>query len=142
MADSNLAPTAVGQQETWLDQLFGGAIGKGGGGPIAQQLFSLGQGILPQSMQDMITATTNEQFGGMGARFGTDLATATSRGLGQAGAMQSLQAIHEILGLGGTTTGFEFKRSEDAMDRALQEWQTSQQFDSQDGLLKALLGIG
>src|SRR6185369_16571699 len=73
---SNLTPTSVGPQESLLDQLFSGSVTGHGGGPIAQQLFSLGQGILPKPMQDMITGTTNDQFGRLGARFGTDLGTA------------------------------------------------------------------
>ncbi len=107
---------------------------------IGGQLNSLGMGILPKAMQDQITATTNEQFGGLGARFGTDLATATTRGLGQAGASQSLSAINQILNLGGTATGFEFDRSENALDRALQEWMKGQDVDM--NMVNALMGGG
>src|SRR5690349_6764801 len=104
---SNIVPSKPGDQEKLLDSLFTGSATGQGGGPIAQNLFSLGQGILPKPMQDMITATTNDQFGKLGARFGTDLGTAISRGLGQAGSAQSLDAISQILGLGGTTAGFQ-----------------------------------
>ena len=128
-------PTPIGPMEQILQQMFSQASPGIGG-----QLNSLAMGVLPKPMQEWITATTNEQFGGLGARFGTDLATATSRGLGQAGAAQSLGAINQILGLGGTTTGFEFQRSDDAFDRALQEWITSQQFDPMNDIFAALLG--
>jgi hypothetical protein len=138
----NVSYSPVGPQETLLDKLFGGAVTGQGGGPIAQQLFSLGQGILPQPMQDMITGTTNEQFGKLGARFGTDLATSISRGLGQAGATQSLNAINSILGLGGTTAGFQFARGESGMDRALKEYLGNLQNDPMNSLISALLGGG
>ena len=139
---SNIIPTGVGPQESLLDKLFSGSVTGQGGGPIANMLFSLGQGILPKPMQDMITGTTNDQFGKLGARFGTDLATAISRGLGQAGSTQALSAINEILGLGGTTTGFEFQRSTDAMNRAFQEFMQNNGQDTTMQLISMLLGGG
>lgn len=145
MPESNLNPSAIGQQENLLRMLFKGSVTGSGGGatsPISNQLFSLGQGILPQPMQDQITATTNDQFGKLGARFGTDLATSISRGLGQAGSQQSLAAINQMLGLGGTTAGFEFQRSENALDRALREFLQGSQNDLTMQLLPLLLGGG
>jgi hypothetical protein len=136
----NLVPSKPGGQEKTLDQIFTSGAGPGNGSLLGQHLNSLAMGILPQSMQDLITATTNEQFGHLGARFGTDLGTAISRGLGQAGAEQSLNAMHELFGLGGVTAGFQFNRGENALNRALQEWQTSQQTDLTTSILGALLG--
>ena len=134
---SNLVPSKVGPQERTLDQLF--TQSSQGLGPILNQF---AQGNLPQSMRDWITGTTNEQFGGLGARFGTDLGTAISRGLGLAGAQQAQWAMGDVLGLGKTTAGFEFQRSKDALDRALQEWVTSQQGDLTSQILQSLLGGG
>ncbi len=140
MADSNLVPSTSGSAEDILNNILGGAAGGGLGGQLGAHLNSLAMGILPKAMQDMITATTNEQFGSMGARFGTDLATATSRGLGQAGAQQSLNAMHELFGLGGTAAGFQFQRGENALDRALKEFEIGQQGDLTSSILGALLG--
>ena len=144
MNSGNVVPSQIGPMESLLQQHFQGSLGGGQGGPIANMLFSLGQGQLPQALTDSITATTNEQYGKMGARFGTDLGTAISRGLGQASAGMSLDAIDRILGLGGTATGFEFQRSESALDRALQEYLQQQQgaFSMDNSLLMALMGGG
>jgi len=138
----NVSFGPVGPQETLMDKLFGGALTGQGGGPIGNMLYSLGQGILPKPLQDMITGTTNEQFGKLGARFGTDLGTAVSRGLGQAGSTQALNAINSIIGLGGTTAGFEFQRGENGMNRALQEFLQGNNQDSTMQLLQMLLGGG
>lgn len=139
---SNLVNPPAGPQQNLLNNLFSGSVTGQGGGPIANQLFSLGQGVLPKPMQDMITATTNEQFGKLGARFGTDLATSISRGLGQAGSQQSLSAIQQILGLGGTTSGFEFQGTQNSLERALKEFLANQENDLTMQLLPLLLGAG
>lgn len=137
---SNVVPSNLSGEEKLLDRLFFGSATGQGGGPIANQLFNLGMGRLPPAMQDYITAQTNEQFGHLGARFGTDLGTAIARGLGQAGATQSMNAINSILNLGGTTAGFQFNRGENALQRALQEYIVNKQTDPSNMLLQALLG--
>jgi len=139
---SNLVPSVAGDQEKLLDQLFTtGATGQGGN-KVGLTLNSLAQGFLPQPMQDWITADANENFGKLGARFGTDLGGQITRNLGLAGSQQALNAMHELFGLGGTTANFQFQRSENALDRALKEWQTSQQTDLSSSILMALLGGG
>lgn len=138
----NVTYSNVGPMEQLLDRLFKGSVTGKGGGPIANQLFNLGLGQLPPALAEQIVGTTNEQFGKMGARFGTDLGTAQARGLAQAAAQQSLNAIREILGLGGTTAGFQFSRGESALQRAMQEFITQQQMDPLSGILQGLLGGG
>lgn len=138
----NAVPSNLSPEEQLLDRMFFGSATGQGGGPIANQLFNLGMGRLPPAMADWITANNNEQFGHLGSRFGTDLAMANARGLGLAGAQQSQNAIHEILGLGGTTAGFQFNRGENALNRAMQEYIAKQQNDPMNSLLQALLGGG
>jgi hypothetical protein len=136
----NLTFSNPGDQEKLLDWLFrGGATGQGGSA-VGNTLYNFAQGKLPKSMVDWITQSTDDQFGKMGARFGTDLGTAVSRGLAQASESKALDAMHELFGLGGTTAGFQFTRGENALERALKEWQTRQQTDMNSELLKILLG--
>lgn len=136
----NVAYSGVSPEEGLLDRMFRGSATGKGGGPIAQQLFQLGMGNIPGPLAEQIVGSTNEQFGKMGARFGTDLGTAISRGLGQAGAATSLDAIKQILGLGGTTAGFQFQRGESGLDRSLQDLLSQRQTDLMSALLPALLG--
>lgn len=138
----NVTYSTVGPMEQLLDRLFKGSVTGKGGGPIANQLFNMGLGMLPPALAEQIVGTTNEQFGKLGARFGTDLATAQARGLAQASEAQSLNAIREILGLGGTTAGFQFQRGESALQRAMQEFIAQQQMDPLSGILQGLLGGG
>ena len=136
----NVTYSPVGDQEKLLNMLFSGSVTGQGGGPIGNMLYALGQGQLPRPLAEQITSTTNEQFGKLGARFGTDLGTAVSRGLAQASSTQALNAINQILGLGGTTAGFQFQRGEDALQRAMQEFIAQQQMDPITSLLPTLLG--
>jgi hypothetical protein len=122
--------------------LFKGSVTGKGGGPIANMLYNLGLGQLPPALAEQIIGKTNEQFGKMGARFGTDLGTAQARGLAQASESQSLDAIRQILGLGGTTAGFQFQRGESALQRAMQEFLGQQQMDPMNSILQSLLGGG
>lgn len=84
-------------------------------------------------------AAQRESFGKMGARFGTDLATAQSRsgedfrlglnknilatrmGLAEAAKNRSLQALQSILGAGQFGTGLEFTRGESSASRRMEE---------------------
>lgn len=84
-------------------------------------------------------AAQRESFGRMGARFGTDLATAQSRSaedfrlglnknvlstrmqLAENAKARSLQALNAILGLGQFGTGLEFTRGESAASRRMEE---------------------
>lgn len=136
----NVTYSPVGDQEKLLDMLFKGSVTGKGGGPIANMLYNLGLGQLPPALAQQIVGTTNEQFGKMGARFGTDLATADARGLAQASEAQSLNAIRQILGLGGTTAGFQFQRGESALQRAMQEFIAQQQMDPLNSILQSLMG--
>src|SRR5512143_1872668 len=138
--EGNITYSPVGSQEALLDKLFRGSITGQGGGPIAQMLYNMGLGQLPPAMAQGIIGQTNEQFGKMGARFGTDLGTAQARGLAQAAETRSLDAIQQILGLGGTTAGFQFARGENAMERALREFIAQQQADPMNNILQSLLG--
>jgi hypothetical protein len=122
--------------------LFKGSITGKGGGPIANMLYNLGLGQLPPALAEQIVGKTNEQFGKMGARFGTDLGTAQARGLAQASESQSLDAIKQILGLGGTTAGFQFSRGENALERAMKEFISQQQTDPLTSILQSLLQGG
>lgn len=140
--DSNLVIPPAGPQRTLLNDWFKFSSKGGGGIPGANTLFNFSKGELPQSMTDWITASTNEQFGKLGARFGTDLATSISRGLGQAASQNSMGAINQILGLGGTTAGFEFQNTQNALDRALKEYGINSQMDLTMQLLPLLLGGG
>lgn len=135
MADySNLVNPPPGPQQSILNQMFATASPN-----VGKWLNNYASGVLPQPLQDQIVGRTNENFGRLGARFGTDLGTAISRGLGQAGANQSQWAIGDILGLGGTTAGFEFQGVQNSLDRALKEYLGNQQ--SSDSLLNVLLPI-
>lgn len=139
-SQGNVTYSPVGDQEKILDQLFKGSVTGQGGGPIAKMLYNLGLGQLPPALAQQIVGTTNEQFGKMGARFGTDLATADARGLAQASEAQALSAIRQILGLGGTTAGFQFQRGESALERAMREFIAQQQMDPLNSVLQSLLG--
>ncbi len=136
----NVTYSGVNNQENILDRLFKGSASGQGGGPLAHMLYSLGMGQLPPAIAEGIVSQNNEQFGKLGARFGTDLATANARGLAQASEGQSLNAIDKILNLGTTTSGFQFQRGENALQRALQEYITQQQTDPLKSILPALLG--
>lgn len=138
----NVTYSPVGPQETLLDKLFKGSVTGKGGGPIANMLYNLGLGQLPPALAEQIIGKTNEQFGNMGARFGTDLGTAQARGLAQASEAQSLAAIQQILGLGGTTAGFQFTRGESALERAMKEFISQQQTDPLTSILQSLLQGG
>lgn len=138
--EGNVTYSPVGEQERLLDMLFTGAVSGQGGGPIGNQLFNFAQGQLPPALAQQIMGQTGEQFGKMGARFGTDLGTAMSRGLAQASESQSLDAIKQILGLGGTTAGFQFARGESGLQRAMQEFLGAQQTDPMMSIIGALLG--
>jgi hypothetical protein len=140
--EGNIAYSPVGEQERILDMMFNGAASGSGGGPIANQLFNLGMGRLPPALAEQIMGQTSEQFGKMGARFGTDLGTAMTRGLAQASEAQSLDAIKSILGLGGTTAGFQFQRGESGLNRGIQDLMSQRQTDPMLGLVNALLGGG
>lgn len=147
-----------GGQESLLNQYFREALtGKdrfgASGNPVAQTLFSLAQGKLPDPLTNLITSQTNDQFGKLGARFGTDLANATSRGLGEASAQQALAAQGLLANIGSTTSGQELtanqnaldralKQSESGLDRALSEYLAKLQNDPTLSLLKVLLGSG
>src|ERR1043166_8320878 len=72
VTQGNLAYSGISPQENLLQQLFQGSATGQGTNPIAQQLYSLGMGQIPGPMADQITATTNEQFGKLGSRFGTE----------------------------------------------------------------------
>lgn len=138
----NVTYSGLSNQELLLDKLFKGAVTGQGGGPLAGQLFNFALGRLPRSMAEGIIGQTNESFGKLGARFGTDLGTAQARGLAQAAEQQSLNAISQILGLGGTTAGFQFQRGENALDRAMREYIAKLQSDPMNNILSQLLGGG
>lgn len=137
---SNIVNPPPGPQQSLLNSIFSTSATGKGGNPIGMDLFNFAGGILPKAMQDQITATTNDQFGRLGARFGTDLGTAISRGLGQAGAQQSQWALGDILGLGGTTAGFEFQGTQNALNRGLQEFLANNNQNLILQLLPMLLG--
>jgi hypothetical protein len=142
----NVVYSTPGSQETQLDSLFSNAVGgTKGSQALGNQLHSLAMGILPRPMADWITASTNEQFGKLGSRFGSDLADAIAQGLGVAGSQESLAALNDLFNLGGTTAGFQFQRGENALQRAVQTYGIDKQSQSSDQtfqLLNALLGGG
>lgn len=139
-SQGNVTYSPVSPQEQLLQMLFQGSVTGQGGGPIGSQLFNLAQGQLPPALAQQIMGNTAESFGKLGARFGTDLGTAMSRGLAQASESQSLNALQQILGLGGTTAGFQFARGESGLGRAMQEFIAQQQNDPMMSIINALLG--
>ncbi len=136
----NVTYSGVGSQENIMDRLFKGAATGQGGGPLAHMLYSLGMGQLPPAVAEGIVSQNNEQFGKLGARFGTDLATANARGLAQASEGQSMSAIDKILNLGQSNSTFQFSRGEAGLSRALQEYIAQLQNDPLQKILPALLG--
>lgn len=143
----------MGGREQMLDQLFQSLLGYGT--PATPGIANI-QGLLagvPSVSEEMLradkkwskrqfehdSAAQRESFGRMGARFGTDLATAQQRGaedfrlglnknilstrmsLAENAKNRSLQALNSILGLGQFGTGLEFTRGESAASRRIEE---------------------
>lgn len=79
-------------------------IPEGTGMGTAKSLHRMALGKLPQPLVDLITGNTNEQFGAMGNRFGTDVANATARGVGEAGAQATQGALQQLI-QGGSAAG-------------------------------------
>jgi hypothetical protein len=143
-----------GAPERWLRRFTRTSLyGGGRGGPLAETLFNLGQGQIPDAIQQQFEtnlarsqAATTEGFGRIGARFGTDLADTLARNANeanvnlQAAAMdRALQAIGQATGVGTTAAGLQFQRREGALDRALKAFIAEMQMDP---LLKILEMLG
>lgn len=125
-----------GLDEQILSQFFSGALGlQQPKSPLAGVLRDYGSGKIPPNILanfrnelDRSNAGITESFGKVGARFGTDLADTLSRNAGQAttglfaGAEdRALDAIRTALGVGTTTAGLQFQRSEGGLDRLIQD---------------------
>lgn len=143
----------IGPREDFLDQLFQVMLGNAPAGtPQMGNIQNILAGVPSVSEESLRAdkkwskrqyehdaAAQRESFGRMGARFGTDLATAQARGaedfrlglnrnilntrmqLGEAAKNRSLQALQTILGTGQFSTGLEFTRGESSAARRMEE---------------------